>query len=61
MTEPTGTIIETPTEELPFKAVISSQGEGLREKFFTTRPEAEAFVVETLRSLGEHARRPSPK
>lgn len=51
MAKVSGEVIETPTQEMPFKAVISSNGEVFREQFFATRPEAEAFVVDTLNEL----------
>jgi len=34
MAEATGEIVETPTEELPYKAVIRAGGEIVREQFF---------------------------
>jgi len=49
----TGAIVETPTQEMPFKAVISTEGKVLQERFFATRPEAEAFLVETLEHLAK--------
>jgi O-acetyl-ADP-ribose deacetylase (regulator of RNase III) len=49
----TGAIVETPTQEMPFKAVISTEGKVLQERFFATRPEAEAFLVETLEHLAQ--------
>ena len=52
---PTGTaagaVVETPTQELPFKAVVSTEGKVVQERFFASRPEAEAFIVETLQEL----------
>jgi hypothetical protein len=38
---------------MPFKAVISTEGKILQERFFASRPEAEAFVVDTLTELGK--------
>jgi uncharacterized protein YfcZ (UPF0381/DUF406 family) len=49
----TGAVVETPTQEAPFKAVISTEGKILQERFFATRPEAEAFVVDTLGELAK--------
>jgi O-acetyl-ADP-ribose deacetylase (regulator of RNase III) len=49
----TGAVIETPTQDLPFKAVISTEGKVVQERFFASRPEAEAFIVETLKELGK--------
>jgi O-acetyl-ADP-ribose deacetylase (regulator of RNase III) len=47
----TGAVIETPTQEMPFKAVISTEGRIVQERFFASRPEAEAFLVDTLKEL----------
>jgi hypothetical protein len=52
MAEATGEVVETPTEELPYKAVISVDGEIIREQFFASRVEAEIWIVETLKGLG---------
>ena len=52
----TGEVVETPTQEMPFKAVISTEGKILQERFFGSRPEAEAFIVDTLRELGKSGR-----
>src|SRR5271155_3588910 len=49
----TGAVVETPTQDMPFKAVISTEGKIVQERFFASRPEAEAFVVETLTELGK--------
>ena len=49
----TGAVVETPTQDMPFKAVISTEGKILQERFFASRPEAEAFVVDTLTELGK--------
>jgi hypothetical protein len=55
MAKASGVVVETPTQEMPFKAVISSEGEIVREQFFASRPEAEAFIVETLKELKKPA------
>ena len=47
----TGEVVETPTQDMPFKAVISTEGQIIQERFFATRPEAEAFLVDTLNEL----------
>lgn len=47
----TGAVIETPTQDMPFKAVISTEGKIVQERFFASRPEAEAFLVDTLNEL----------
>ena len=51
----TGAVVETPTQEMPFKAVISAEGKVLQERFFATRPEAEAYIVDTLTGWGKSA------
>jgi O-acetyl-ADP-ribose deacetylase (regulator of RNase III) len=52
-----GEVVETPTQNMPFKAVISTEGKIVQERFFASRPEAEAFIVETLKELGKSAAR----
>jgi O-acetyl-ADP-ribose deacetylase (regulator of RNase III) len=47
----TGAVVETPTQDMPFKAVISTEGKIVQERFFASRPEAEAFLVDTLNEL----------
>jgi hypothetical protein len=47
----TGEIVETPTADLPFKAVISHDGEIIREQHFAGRTEAEIYIVDTLRGI----------
>ena len=55
-----GKVVETPTQQMPFKAVILTEGQIVQERFFPSRPEAEAFLVATLAELaktesaGEH-------
>lgn len=49
----TGAIVETPTQDLPFKAVISTEGKIVQERFFASRPEAETFMVDTLKELAK--------
>ena len=46
-----GQVVETPTQEMPFKAVISTEQEILPERFFLSRAEAETFIVDTLKEL----------
>ena len=53
----TGAVVETPTQDMPFKAVISTEGKIFQERFFASRPEAEAFLVDTLNELDK----PPPK
>ena len=56
MAEATGAVVETPTEELPYKAVISHDGETIREQYFASRVEAEIYIVDTLHGLRGPAR-----
>ena len=56
MAQATGEVVETPTAELPYKAVISHDGELIGEQYFSSRIEAETFIVETLRGLQGPAR-----
>jgi len=53
MANATGEVVETPTQDMPFKTVISTEGKVIQERFFASRPEAEAFLVETLEELGK--------
>ena len=55
MAEATGEIVETPTQLLPYKAVIRIDMELVREQFFASRVEAEIFLAETLQALSEGA------
>jgi O-acetyl-ADP-ribose deacetylase (regulator of RNase III) len=53
MANAVGEVVETPTQDMPFKAVIFTEGKVLQERFFETRPEAEAFIVDTLAELAK--------
>jgi hypothetical protein len=53
MANATGQVVETPTQEMPFMAVISTEGKILQERFFRSRAEAEVFIVDTLKELGK--------
>jgi hypothetical protein len=53
MAKTTGKVVETPTQEMPFKAVILSDGKIISEQFCASRPEAEAFIVEALKGRKE--------
>ena len=53
MANATGEVVETPTQDLPFKAVIATEGKILRERYFASRPAAEAFIVETLKEMAK--------
>ena len=57
MSGASGLVVETPTAELPFKAVISHDGQTIQEEYFSTRAEAEGYIVETLRGLQGSARK----
>jgi hypothetical protein len=45
------------TQEMPFKAVLHTEGKIVQERFFASRPEAEAFVVDTLKGLSKTTKR----
>ena len=51
MADAKGEVIETPTQEMAFKAVIWTEGKIIQERFFASRPEAEAFIVGVLEGL----------
>jgi uncharacterized protein YfcZ (UPF0381/DUF406 family) len=53
MAKTTGEVVEAPTQDMPFKAVIFTEGKIIQERFFASRPEAESFLVETLEELGK--------
>ena len=53
MANVSGEVVETPTQQMPFKAVISTEGQIVQERFFPSRPEAEAFLVATLAELAK--------
>ena len=57
MSKATGEIIETPTGELPYKAVIKVDEKFVGEQFFDSRVRAEIFIVETLKGLEDVARK----
>ena len=40
-----GDVIETPTQLMPFKAVIKLDGEIVNEEFFPNRAAAEEFIL----------------
>jgi hypothetical protein len=48
MAKATGDIIETPTQQLPFKAVIKLDGKIINEEFFRTRDAAEEYILEAV-------------
>ena len=56
----TGAVVETPTQDMPFKAVIFTEGKIVQERFFASRPEAEAFLVDTLNELRKPPSGPAP-
>jgi hypothetical protein len=55
MTNARGEVVETPTEGLPFKAVISVDGKIVRETYLASRRSAEAFIVNVLKELAKSA------
>ena len=57
MANATGEVVETSTQDMAFKAVISTEGKILQERFFASRLKAEAFIVDTLKELGKSATR----
>lgn len=56
-----GEVVETPTQEMPFKAVIYTEGQILRERFFASRPEAEAYIVDALKQLEKSSKKKRSK
>jgi hypothetical protein len=57
MAKTTGDVVETPTQEKPFKAVIKVDGEIANEEFFSSRVEAEAFIVEAVKGSSDLAQK----
>jgi hypothetical protein len=49
MAKATGDIVETPTQQMPFKAIIKLDGRIVSEEFFKTRAAAEAFIHEAVK------------
>ena len=47
----TGEVVETPTAEQPYKAVIHHNGVVIGERYFPSRLEANTFIGEILQSL----------
>jgi O-acetyl-ADP-ribose deacetylase (regulator of RNase III) len=56
-----GKVVETPTQQMPFKAVISTEGQIVQERFFASRPEAEAFLVATLEGVAKTDAKGKPR
>lgn len=48
-----GDVVATPTQEMPFKTAIYTEGKILEERFFPTRPEAEVYIVDTLKGFNK--------
>jgi len=48
MSKATGGVVETPTQEMPFKAIIKLDGKIVNEEFFPNRAAAEEFVLIAL-------------
>jgi hypothetical protein len=57
MAHATGEVIETPTQVMPFKAVIYLGGSFLQEEYFNSRLEAEIYIVDTLKGFPELAKK----
>ena len=53
MANATGQVVETPTQEMPFMAVIYTEGKIIEERCLRSRPEAEAYIVDTLKGLNK--------
>jgi hypothetical protein len=53
MSKAGGLVLETPTAELPFKAVISQDGQTIEEQYFASREEAEVYIVNTLKGFDD--------
>ena len=49
MAKATGDIVETPTQQMPYKAIIKLDGQIVSEEFFQTRAAAEAFIVDAVK------------
>ena len=45
MATATGDVVETPTQQFPYKAVIRLDGEIVNEEFFPNRTAAEEFII----------------
>jgi O-acetyl-ADP-ribose deacetylase (regulator of RNase III) len=62
MANATGEVVETPTQDLPFKAVIATEGKVIRETYFASRPAAEALIIDTLKQMAKTggAEEPAP-
>jgi hypothetical protein len=57
MAKATGDVVETPTQQMPFKAVIKLDGIIVNEEFFPTRMAAEEYILEAIRHPEELARK----
>jgi hypothetical protein len=53
MSKASGLVGETPTQKLPFKAVISEDGKTVEEQYFASREEAEVYIVNTLKGFDD--------
>ena len=51
MSKASGLVLETPTADLPFNAVISRDGDTIEEQYFSSREEAEVYIVDTLKGF----------
>jgi hypothetical protein len=57
MAKATGDVVETPTQQMPFKAIIKLDGQVVTEEFFQTRTAAEEFIVGAVKRPEELARK----
>ena len=48
MSKATGDVVETSTQEMPFKAIIKLDGKIVNEEFFPNRAAADEFVLIAL-------------
>jgi hypothetical protein len=57
MAKATGDIVATPTQQMPFKAVIKLDGKIVNEEFFQTRAAAEEYILGAVQRPEELARK----
>jgi len=57
MAKATSEIIETPTQQMPFKAIIKLDGKIINEEFFPTRAAAEEYILEAVQRPEELPRK----
>jgi hypothetical protein len=57
MATATGETIETPTQQMPFKAIIKVDGKVVTEEFFPTRAASEEFILGAIQRPEELTRK----